>query len=88
MTSVPVPGIFSIIVNNNRTGLILLAGPIVFLTVLLFHNFILALEFKSIKHFETQILHIDHSLIQVKAAYKISKVLFHHSAQEGKTIFS
>ena len=44
-----------------------------FLTVLLFHNFILAPELKSIKQLKSQILQIENSLIQVNAANNNSK---------------
>ena len=51
MNSASVTDIFGTIVNNNRSRQVLLAGLIVFLTVLLFHNIILAPELKSIKQF-------------------------------------
>ena len=44
-----------------------------FLTVLLFRNFILAPELKSIKQLKSQILQIENSLIQVNAANNNSK---------------
>ena len=44
-----------------------------FLTVLLFHNFILAQELKSIKQLKSQILQIGNSLIQVNAPNNNSK---------------
>ena len=47
MNSTSVADIFGIIVNNNRSRQVLLAVLIVFLTVLLFHNFILATELKK-----------------------------------------
>ena len=67
MNSASVTNIFSTIVNNNRSRQVLLAGLIVLLT-LLFHNFILAPELKSIKQLKSQILQIENSLIQVNAA--------------------
>ena len=68
MNSASVTNIFSTIVNNNRSRQVLLAGLIVLLTLLLFHNFILAPELKSIKQLKSQILQIENSLIQVNAA--------------------
>jgi len=68
MNSASVTDIFGTIVNNNRSRQVLLAGLIVFLAVLLFHNFILAPELKSIKQLKSQILQIENSLIQVNAA--------------------
>ena len=44
-----------------------------FLTVLLFYNFILAPELKSIKQLKSQILQIGNSLIQVNATNNNSK---------------
>ena len=73
MSSASVTDIFGTIVNNNRSRQVLLAGLIVFLTVLLFHNFILAPELKSIKQLKSQILQIENSLIQVNAANYNSK---------------
>ena len=73
MNSASVTDIFGTIVNNNRSRQVLLAGLIVFLTVVLFHNFILAPELKSIKQLKSQILQIENSLIQVNAANNISK---------------
>lgn len=73
MNSASVTDIFGTIVNNNRSRQVLLAGLIVFLTVLLFHNFILAPELKSIKQLKSQILQIENSLIQVNAANNNSK---------------
>ena len=68
MNSASVTDIFSTIVNNNRSRQVLLAGLIVLLTLLLFHNFILSPELKSIKQLKSQILQIENSLIQVNAA--------------------
>ena len=68
VNSASVTDIFSTIVNNNRSSQVLLAGLVVFLTVLLFHKFILAQELKSIKQLKSQILQIGNSLIQVNAA--------------------
>jgi len=45
-------------VNNNRSRQVLLAALILLLTVLLFHNFILTPELKSIKQLKSQILQI------------------------------
>ena len=73
MNSASVTDIFGTIVNNNRSRQVLFAGLIVFLTVLLFHNFILAPELKSIKQLKSQILQIENSLIQVNAANNNSK---------------
>ena len=73
MNSASVTDIFGTIVNNNRSRQVLFAGLIVFLTVVLFHNFILAPELKSIKQLKSQILQIENSLIQVNAANNISK---------------
>jgi len=73
MNSASVTDIFGTIVNNNRSRQVLLAGLIVFLTVLLFHNFILAPELKSIKQLKSQILQIENSLIQVNAVNNNSK---------------
>ena len=73
MNSASVTDIFGTIVNNNRSRQVFLAGLIVFLTVLLFHNFILAPELKSIKQLKSQILQIENSLIQVNAANNNSK---------------
>jgi len=73
MNSDSVTDIFGTIVNNNRSRQVLLAGLIVFLTVFLFHNFILAPELKSIKQLKSQILQIENSLIQVNAAKNNSK---------------
>ena len=47
VNSASVTEIFGTIVNNNRSRQVLLAVLIVFLTVLLFHNFILATELKK-----------------------------------------
>ena len=65
--------IFVTIVNNNLSRKVLLAGLIVFLTVLLFHKLILAPELKSIKQLKSQILQIGNSLIQINAANNNSK---------------
>ena len=73
MNSASVTDIFGTIVNNNRSRQVLLAGLIVFLTVLFFHNFILAPELKSIKQLKSQILQIENSLIQVNATNNNSK---------------
>ncbi len=73
MNSASVTDIFGTIVNNNRSRQVLFAGLIVFLTVVLFHNFILAPELKSIKQLKSQILQIENSLIQVNAANNNSK---------------
>ena len=73
MNSASVTDIFSTIVNNNRSRQVLLAGLIVLLTLLLFHNFILSPELKSIKQLKSQILQIENSLIQVNAANNNSK---------------
>jgi len=73
MNSVSVTDILGTIVNNNRSRQVLLAGLIVFLTVLLFHNFILIPELKSIKQLKSQILQIENSLIQVNATNNNSK---------------
>jgi len=73
MNSASVTDIFGTIVNNNRSRQVLLAGLIVFLAVLLFHNFILAPELKSIKQLKSQILQIENSLIQVNASNNNSK---------------
>ena len=67
MNSASVTDIFSTIVNNNQSRQVLLAGLIVLLTLLLFHNFILAPELKSIKQLKSQILQIENSLIQLNA---------------------
>ena len=71
--SVTVTDIFGIIVNNNRSRQVLLMGLILLLTVLLFHNFILAPELKSIKQLKSLILQIENSLIQVNATNNNSK---------------
>ena len=73
MNSASVTDIFGTIVNNNRSRQVLLAGLIVFLTVLLFHNFILAPELKSIKQLKSQVLQIENSLTQVNTANNNSK---------------
>jgi len=73
MNSASVTDIFGTIVNNNRSRQVLLTGLILFLTVLLFRNFILAPELKSIKQLKSQILQIENSLIQVNAANNNSK---------------
>ena len=73
MNSASVTDIFGTIVNNNLSRQVLFAGLIVFLTVVLFHNFILAPELKSIKQLKSQILQIENSLIQVNAANNNSK---------------
>ena len=73
MNSASVTDIFGTIVNNNRSRQVLLAGLIVFLTVYLFHNFILAPELKSIKQLKSQILQIENSLTQVNTANNNSK---------------
>jgi len=73
MNSASVTDIFGTIVNNNWSRQVLLAGLIVFLTVLLFHNFILAPELKSIKQLKSQIQQIENSLIQVNDANNNSK---------------
>ena len=73
MNSASVIDIFGTIVNNNRSSQVLLAGLVLFLTVLLFHNFILAPELKSIKQLKSQMLQIGNSLIQVNAANNNSK---------------
>jgi hypothetical protein len=52
MNSALVTDIFGTIVNNNRSRQVLLAGLIVFLTVFLFHNFILASGVKKYKAIE------------------------------------
>ncbi len=49
MNSASITDIFVTIVNNNRSRQVLLAGMIVFRTVLLFHKLILSSELKSIK---------------------------------------
>ena len=51
----------------------MLEGLIVFLTVLLFHNFILAPELKSIKQLKSKILQIENSLIKANDANNYSK---------------
>jgi len=73
MNSASVTDIFGTILNNNRSRQVLLAGLIVFLTVLLFHNFILAPELNSIKQLKSQILQIENSLTQVNTANNNSK---------------
>jgi len=73
MSSASVTDIFGTIVNNNRSRQVLLAGLILFLTVLLFHNFILAPELKSIKQLKSQVLQIENSLTQVNTANNNSK---------------
>jgi Tfp pilus assembly protein PilO len=73
MNSASVTDIFGTIVNNNRSRQVLLAGLILFLTVLLFHNFILAPELKSIKQLKSQVLQIENSLTQVNTANNNSK---------------
>lgn len=73
MNSTSVTDIFGTIVNNNRSRQVLLAGLILFLTVLLFHNFILAPELKSIKQLKSQVLQIENSLTQVNTANNNSK---------------
>ena len=73
MNSAKVTDIFGTIENNNRSRQVFLAGLIVFLIVLLFHNFILAPELKSIKQLKSQILQIGNSLIQVNATNNNSK---------------
>ena len=75
MNSASVTDIFSTIVNNNRSRQVLLAGLIVLLTLLLFHNFILSPELKSIKQLKSQILQIENSLIQVNLPTIILKSL-------------
>ena len=62
MNSASVPDIFGTILNNNSGRQVLLVGLIVFLTVLLFHNFILASELKSIKQLESQIQQIENGI--------------------------
>ena len=66
MNLASVTDIFGTIVKNNRSCQVLLAGLIVFLTVLLFHKFILAPELKSIKQLKSKILLIENSMIQSK----------------------
>ena len=56
MNSTLVTDIFGTILNNNRSRQVLLTGLIVFLTVLLFNNFILLRRKKSIKQLKFQIL--------------------------------
>jgi len=73
MNSASVTDIFGTIVNNNRSRQVLLAGLILFLAVLLFHNFILAPELKSIKQLKSQVLQIENSLTQVNTANNNSK---------------
>jgi len=73
MNSASVTDIFGTIVNNNRSRQVLLAGLFVVLAVLLFHNFILAPELKSIKQLKSQILQIENSLMQVNVANNNSK---------------
>ena len=73
MNSASVTDIFGTIVNNNRSRQVLLAGLILFLTVLLFHNFILVPELKSIKQLKSQVLQIENSLTQVNTANNNSK---------------
>ena len=73
MNSASVTDIFGTIVNNNRSRRVLLAGLIVFLAVLLFPNFILAPELKSIKQLKSQVLQIENSLTQVNTANNNSK---------------
>ena len=73
MNSASVTDIFGTIVNNNLSRQVLLSGLIVFLTVLLFHNFILAPELKSIKQLKSQVLQIENSLTQVNTANNNSK---------------
>ena len=73
MNSASLTDIFGTIVNNNRSRQVLLSGLIVFLTVLLFHNFILAPELKSIKQLKSQVLQIENSLTQVNTANNNSK---------------
>ena len=65
--------ILGTIVNNTLSRQVLLAGLIVFLTLLLFHKLILAPELKSIKQLKSQMLQIGNSLIQVNAANNNSK---------------
>ena len=72
MNSASVTDILGTILNNNLSRLVLLAGLIVFLTVLLFHKFILAQELK-IMQMKSQILQIGNSLIQVNATNNNSK---------------
>ena len=73
MNSASVTDIFGTIVNNNRSRQVLLAGLILFLTVFLFHNFILALELKNIKQLKSKILKIENSLIKVNVTNNNSK---------------
>ena len=68
MNSASVTDILGAIMNNNLSRQVLLAGLIVFLTLLLFHKLILAPELKSIKQLKSQMLQIGNSLIQVNAA--------------------
>ena len=49
MNSASVTDIFGTIVNNNRSRQVLLAGLIVFLTVLLFHKLIIGSGVKKYK---------------------------------------
>ena len=86
MNSASVINIFSTIVNNNRSRQVLLVGLIVLLTSLLFHNFILAPELKSIKQLKSQILQIENSLIQVNAANNnFKKPNLVHSLEKRET---
>ncbi|MDG1860236.1 MAG: type 4a pilus biogenesis protein PilO [SAR324 cluster bacterium] len=86
MNSASVTDIFSTIVNNNRSRQVLLAGLIVLLTLLLFHNFILSPELKSIKQLKSQILQIENSLIQVNAANNnFKKPNLVHSLEKRET---
>ena len=73
MNSASITDILGTILNNNLSRQVLLAGLIVFLTVLLFHKFILDQELKSIKQLKSQILQIGNSLIQVNATNNNSK---------------
>lgn len=86
MNSASVTDIFSTIVNNNRSRQVLLAGLIVLLTLLLFHNFILSPELKSIKQLKSQILQIENGLIQVNAANNnFKKPNLVHSLEKRET---
>ena len=86
MNSASVTDILGTILNNNLSRQVLLAGLIVFLTVLLFHKFILAQELK-IMQMKSQILQIGNSLIQVNAINYNSKSLILFSFWRKEKLF-
>ena len=73
MNSASVTDILGTILNNNLSRQVFMAGLVVFLTVLLFQNFILAPELKNIKQLKSKLLQIENSLIQVNVTNNNSK---------------